>query len=466
MKRTIVKSFMLFVLIIISFYQTSMLWFDELSNRNFFYSINDYSDTATNKIEQSNVSLISPTDVALYFNDANKEFIALKRNLDYDTLYAETLKILRNSLKIEKSFSDINAEELWTNRGIFIKLSFPLGLDQIYQDLGVQVPSNLPTIKVDQLVICPAYDLQKSSLSVYFVDETNKVIKGMEVNKSVVQESNNILISYIELYQDKTSGISISTARDSIPYFMKNVFVPISSGNEYFNTEITLRKSFIKADTIETAAFERYANNYFVNPDVKSVLKKESSIKYYDEKISVQYNKNGVLEYTNSTYNSNRTKAGLLDALSIANQFYSKDSLIGQQEYYLEGYTAENNETTFYYRYAMFGLPLSLSSEILRGSDMAYPLEVTVANGVVKRYRRLVLENQAIQDQGVPVPFSLEEALDRFVSMYRESYDKDPQIDDMFLGYYWDAPENMLKLKWIVIEGDKTFNLELNKPVE
>lgn len=466
MKRTIVKSLMLFVLITISIYQTSMLWFDELSNRNFFYNINDYSESSASKIEQNNVSLISPTDLAIYFNDSNKEFVLLKRNLDYDTLYSETLKILRNSLKADKSFVDVGSEELWANRGIFIKLSFPLDLNQIYQDLGVDVPGNLPTVKVDQLVICPAYDLQKNTLSIYFVDETNKVIKEMEVNKSVVREANNILINYIETYQDKTSGVSISTSRDTIPYFVKNVFVPISTVNDNFNPEITLIKSFMKAEAIETAAFERYANSYFVNPDVKSVLKKESSIKYYDEKISVQYNNNGVLEYTNSSYNNNRTKSGLVDALSIANQFYAKDSLIGQQEYYLDGYTVKDNETTFYYRYAMFGLPLSLSSEILKGSDLLYPMEVTVANGVVKRYRRLVLENQAIQEQGVPIQFSLEEALDRFVGMYREAYDKDPQIEDMFLGYYWDTPENVLKLKWIVVEGDKTFNLELNKLVE
>ena len=96
MKRYRFKSLYLTLLIVGSMYQIIMLWFDNSSNRNFFYNfIEIVGDKENNQYADAEKSgLLIPRTIGVYLGTASQDFTVLKStNLEYETIFTKGLQV-------------------------------------------------------------------------------------------------------------------------------------------------------------------------------------------------------------------------------------------------------------------------------------------------------------------------------------------------------------------------------------
>lgn len=451
MKKTVLKSFLLMFLIIGSIYQTGMLWFEDVSDRNFFYNFIDSEDNITNNGVSSNKYIIKPSMLAIYLGDSEKEYTVVKRtSKEYENLYKEVINLLKDTFNNGR-YEDIEVsnEDLWKKRSILINLSFPLSKDIITDGLSVKrINADINYIK--QLYIAPA-SLSDSNVKVYLTEHGTNKIYAYSVDKSIVNDINLNLNSFIALFESKSTSTYISTFKDNNSYFTNNVLIPLPSDNLMYKEEIYFTTPYINYEGFDIELLEQYVNGFFINPTIKWKIEKDNEIRFGDDSVIVKYNDEGIIEYT-LINGSNESGQNVSEAYNIASRFLEKDSKLSEQEYYLDNYTVEEGKVTFYYNYGYDDFP------IIMAEDNNYPMIITVSGGRVINYKRILLTNEEILRQRKPFRGKFEDAIDRFIENYNI---ESKNIKNMYLAYYWNEAKGYASMKWIIEHNNNRYIIDI-----
>lgn len=458
MKYKKIKAVVLCLLIISSIYQTIMLWFDNVSDRNFFYSL---IDKATVRLKDSKTSMdkqymISPKQLGVYLGASDKDFTILKKGdmeYDYNIIYSECIKVIIKAInKDNLSKTKINKEELWEDRGIVFNLPLSISNADLAKDLNINQSAFEGLSSLKSIVIIPAKE-KNNFLKVFLIDELTNDIYGFTLAEKEVRESNIILNDLISKAENKNMPIYISTLKNDIDLFEGNILLPLASENMTYCSSLKLSTPYVLNNTFQKEKLEKYINSFFVNPNVKWTTQNNDVMIYGDDNALVRYNKNGLLEYS-SIVNNQYSAQSISDSFNVAERFLKIDSLLFEDGYYLIKYIEEKDKAIFYYGYSYEGFPLHLEDKLLSDNNMKYPIEIIVEKGKVVKCKRLVLDiKETGKDEALNSQF--EDYLDVFVK--RNKVEKE-QLEDMYLGYVKKG-ENA-KMMWVIKFQGELYELE------
>lgn len=458
MKKTVTKSIVLSFLIIMSIYQIITLWFDNVSDRNFFYSvINQVASFINEPQTQVNKEyMINPRILGVHLGVSDKDFTIFKReDNDYQVILDDSIKAIIKVVeegKLEGVYEE--SDFLWENRSLVFSLSMPMSKKALASDLDVDVSAFGDMSVVNSLGIIPASD-KNDQVKVYFISGGIRQIYVYTLSINELQDENTKLLAHIEKATQIEYPAYISSLKNKIEFFNENVLLPLESNNTYYYSELKLETPYINQQGFETEALENYINQFFENPNLKWTIEYDNVMIYGDDNALIKYSKNGLVEY-NGIQNRSNTNQTLSSNYNIAEQFLKKDFLLVNLDYYLSHYEEKDGKTIFYYRYGYDGLPIHLNQEVLLNNKLTYPLEITVENGKVVKYRRLLIELESFSSQKV-INNQFINALNQYVDEYKVTKG---QLEDMYFGYV--NNEGQLKLMWIIKSQGKYYFIDMN----
>ncbi len=161
-----------------------------------------------------------------------------------------------------------------------------------------------------------------------------------------------------------------------------NFLVPLVLDYDYYNlTEIN---PYSENGELLVSTVEAKINKYFKSPNEKWTIFGEDAKIFSGEDITVKYYNNDILEYKNS-YESSNKKTNAAEAYAIAKGFIKSDELV-TNELVLKKVEKSENSYIFYFN------PIVNSTEIVFDSeDLKYYIEIEVNNGIVKQYKKYVM---------------------------------------------------------------------------
>lgn len=453
--KSIIKTMLLSLLIITSIYQIGKLWFDDISNDNFFHEFIDGSTDTIISPEAKQKHIITPNILGVYLGMPDIEFTIVKKTSKrYEDMYDQSIRILSEvfkSGKLEGKTRD--SEIIWRNKGVLFSLSFTLPKDLFAQDLGIgeSLLDGINSIK--SIGIIPA-TTEHNNIVVYLVEDTNEIYM-YSLDKNEIEDANDKLNRDMEQIMESEGPQYISSLKNDITLFNKDILLPIA--NEKYNAELLFTTPYVAENAFLDDSLESYINNYFANPGAKWEILKGNEIRYGDDKILIKYNLNGIFEYINLE-EGNNGGADIISSYNSAVKFLEKDVKLIQQEYFLTNYKVKDNSITFYYSYSSNDFPIVIDSQLKQQYELIEPMEITVTNGKVSSYKRILLEQEDFMQEREIFSASYEDAIAKFM----QEYDiRKNSITDMYLGYFYEN-SGYATMQWIIEYNDTYFIRSLN----
>lgn len=447
MKSNIVKTCILVVLIVLSLYQTIGLWFDDLSDLNLFYDIIQYNTQLPEEISNDRSYFIVPETMAIY-DQSEKEYSRIKKtSKEFDDLFEKIVNALKLMLtKGEIIEENITKERLWENENVLLKYPLTLNSEQLLKDLDVKNLSFLKHVDTFNEIIIT---LSVSDTYIYFVnDKDYEDIKGLKINMELLEYEDTDI-------ESENKSIFISSKNLDYKLFNKNVLLPET---DFIGTDIIyLKKPFYNDGEFDNDQLENYINGFFANNYKWKIddAQNEEQWTYSNESVLVNYNTNGIIEYINDNLD-NKKNLTTIEAYYLAERFIDKkDNKIGQ-EYYLVDYMEDGSKITFNFAYKYDDVNVVISQDYLKAYNLNSPMEITVMDGQVQSYKRLLLEIDEFINPGEYV-IDYNEVINKFLKAYPE----ETGIEDMFLGYIVDINGEDMKLNWTIVTDNLIYHDEV-----
>ncbi|MCT4596652.1 MAG: hypothetical protein N4A50_02075 [Vallitalea sp.] len=453
MKKNSLKLIVLFSLIIFSLYQTTRLWFDDLSDLNLFYDIINSNGIEENDVLSERSYFVQPETIAIYLLSAEKNYSVIQKNkLDFDDISRKSIDILKSIIQNGELVQEsISLDILWEKRHILLKYNFEITSSQLLEDLNIKDLAFTRSIsEFNEIIIQPNFN-QEEYTYVYFINKDYSQIKAFRM-KNKYNEINKSLEKVIKQLEDKKEGFPtyVSSKNLKIEWFKNNILLP-GPRTEMINSAVVKTKKikpFYNDGEIDSSKLENYVNGFFANSYKWKIEKQDDHWTYSDESVFLNYNTDGVIEYVNDNIN-NKKDLTIIDSYYVANKFLEKDNKIVDQEYYLANYKVNGNEVKFNYNYKCRDIKMIISDDYLEKYHMKYPMEITVVDGQVKTYKRLLLELESDEYtiQGEKSNISYNTVLDKFLETYQEEKN---DLQQMELIYYLPSRDEDLTLKWMI----------------
>lgn len=459
------KNILIGLLIVIAVYQTSQLWFEDISNYNFFYSF------LTKTVDLSSTEIKSPISmpyrIITNYGDTNYS-IMLNNKLESSAYLA--LKGVFKDLEFIKT-SNIQWEDVLKGRAYIFEYKLPVITDVFLKDIGHK--SNILISKVDKFdtVAIITSRIITEPLRVLFLDKELNKCYEFSANKTNLNEKINS-----EIQQSQANGdILIYKASETLksPLFLTNMFLPVWSTKTYnYQTVQAINPYLSKEGEAKLRIIEEKINVFFDNPDSK---REEPSIDdiftFSSDNIVVKYLPNNTLEYYNYYDISKVRIKTFLEDYNTAVKFISKDheaikkALIEDNylsdtnnEFYLSDYTQEENKRIFYFDVAVNEFPIFISQELKKEIGMDHHIKIEIENGQVRKYTKLVYKYQIENDADNELAsVGYLEAINKFIDTNDDGSNK--IIQNIELGYKLDSKnkileDNKLTLNWMLKISD------------
>jgi len=397
MKRALenFKSFILALLIICSLFLTGSLWFDNYQGLSLLVSAfhNNIIEKLNTDDKTSIVydKIIVPYKVTVINPDKNK------------WIFYETDNMNTNAWNIAKMRLDsINSEtEIITGKvkewdGLFNRKSIILefGGALEYDVLRLAIP-NLPketnafnnvekigitkSLEGNTIYILQNDNNKKSLYKVLLKGEDDEIDNFMENCENVKND-----VRYVELAEVGTTKFYNNKEVVS----QANVLFPLSNTKTHRDIVKSLQTT-MHFNMEDEYTINRFVIDIFNNTDfAKFVTTDESNIFINDDKSSVKFEKNGVVEYIN-----NSKLAG--EVVSAGKNFNSAMEFINSMRIYDEVFLLSANEKeglyTFRFSVAKDGILLGLESPII-GNDIHALIEIQVQENSVRYFKGKLLD--------------------------------------------------------------------------
>ena len=428
------KNLLIAFLMILAIYQTTELWFDEVSSHNFFSFIST-GNTALTRAQ------LYGLDGIVINRGENKTAVFHKENV-LDTRYrGEFDKLITSAAnKGESQSGQIDWAHIFNNKCVVYDFVEPVAVEEMKKGLGISSGKLGDLQKVSMIILVP--NKTENVMQVYFADDDKVMIYSLK-RADMAQKGADV----IEKFSEQASGC-ISSRASGFNIFSQNTFIPIIQDG--INT-INVVNPVMDGDRIDTKALENIADGFFENPAVKWSSVVNNVYSYSDEENVVKYNLKGVLEYSGYVSGAGNNDGGqnVAQNYTAAVDFLKKDNGI-KNDVVLTRTAVNNERTQFYFDYAVNGVEVVMSDEMKQGMDMHSAIEVTVSRGSVTKYRRYmcVLE-QTYGRQNLTGDFV--SAVD---NVYNTFDNNDVLVDDIDLVYKINGRQNNVPACWkVVIDG-------------
>lgn len=379
MHKNTIKNLTIFILVALTVFQTAKLWFGDSSNNSSSFSF--FQKEISTSQSESAAKLASPYRIITNIseNDENTKLAIIYNNLTASELKKAGDNAIEQVLKKGEYVGSLLYSPSITDRlCIEYEYAFSMPSDIFVQHFKQK--SNILTGRVkqfDAITIIP--NDGEDNLTVLFADKTSNncyeyKVSDSDANKELWAAIDAVKASHSQLYY-KLSVIGESAY----------IFPAFWDGSAYKYNNVT---AFNPYGELTLANIEKYVDPFFDNPAAKQFQNKNDVYTFSDEKTVVYYYPNDVLECSVHQYFSSDVASSFISAFSVAMDLLAKDTTL-DNDFYLSGYTQEQNGFVFKFNYCINDFPLYFSNDLRTKTEMDNMIEISVAKDSAK-YRRYI----------------------------------------------------------------------------
>ncbi|OGO86633.1 MAG: hypothetical protein A2Y24_05615 [Clostridiales bacterium GWE2_32_10] len=471
------KTYILFILIIIAICQMFELWFDDYSNRNFFYSV------ITSIFKKSSIELeykykLEPNQVVISFG---KTYTVLQDSEEAKKKIDSEVKKIFNvivSKDIYVTEENVNMKEFLENMAVLYE--YPVRLENIVSINPDYDESNKNVREIGEFnkIILQPSNSSDDSTNCYFIDDQTGIAKKVKIayNSKVISDEVNFI-------QYKTAFKKYSTTEyGSIKKYFFNInFLPdLGQSNIIFKNEtiensnseqfdayknVILKNPFLVNNVVDENKMEEYVNCFFENPFSRWNFKKQNGVTVYsDGEKLIKFMDSGFIEYTNSKKNERDTYLSFATAYQIARTFMEKDNKYMYSNLYLMSANKNgNSEWSFGFEFKLDDYRYIIQNGELNNMGIKYPVEIIVKNDHVYSYKRLIKEFEVVSNDEIKKIKTYNEVFDSKefgIIINNKQQNRKTLIKNMFLAYYSENIRQNPKLMWIIETADKVYAID------
>lgn len=442
------KNFIITFFVILAIYQTARLWFEDFSGYGLFYSI--FSDNNTSSQMEIKYNLDS-----IIINKGNSEFIKKSTdiyNSSYKSVFDNAIKVALKKGSFTEA-ADLDWNKALSARCIIYNFGYSLESTELKALYNARKGISSKIGRFDTIIITPNMNVPQSMEVAFISTEDNK---SYNIELKEDESISKTYSTMTGLSSEEENIYYISSIQNGFELFKGNSFLPRWNGSITEYPYLTMTNPMEEDGGVLLMNLEKNINQFFENPAVKWTSTVNDVYTYSDENTVVKYYTTGVLEYSNYKSVSKAEPSFSKDYLT-ALSFIEKDVNINN-EYYLDNYEINPEEIVFHFDYKINNHNIMLSEESKERTDMDSMIEVTVTNGSVTKYKRLVYEFSLAQTEE-PETASVDflSAVDK---VYEENSELDAQkdsIENIELCYNANKSKEKTTLSWFIKINGKEY---------
>lgn len=440
------KNFLIISLVITAVYQTGMLWLEDTTSHNFFYTVFN-TLTSGNRVGSNGVSIINPEKIVVGYG--NKKFSVIYPKNDYSTIIGSSNSVIKEIIAHGEYVETvaIDWKEYLDSKAMVYDFSFSVAATEYVK--GYKEKGNLITSRVkafNYIVVAPSRT-DSEWANVYFIDSSSGEAYKFGIVKS--QQGANLYSEIEKFQQNNKDLVYVSTSQSGFYLFKEDVFVPQWSG-KFLYAPLIKTNPYETNGQVNISDLGSNIDSFFT--DFGSKMGSQDVVNnvymFSDETTVVKYYPMGVLEYYN--YNSYDTKSEqtLASAYNACINFMKKDNAL-LTDVYLSDVKIESEGLIFYFDYTVNDLSINISDDVKEQMGITHAIEVVVGNDAVKKYKKYVYNfNESDQKN---------ESVDTdFLSALGVVTETIVQVNDIELGYMVDE-NDFIGLKWFMKIDDKVY---------
>jgi hypothetical protein len=465
MFKIYIKSSLLIVLVLLSIYQTAMLWFDYPSNRNFFYSLVNDEDAVVSENNETQNELFFPEKISVFFDDGSKTYgvMSLSQS-DSLNLVDDSIKVIIDSFEIGQIDShQIQTQDLWKRPHVMLDLPYAITDELLTNELNVKSKWVDEGFGFERVYIFPEEDVDSfhsetneySGIRIVFADQALENMISINIQDERMQLLNDSLLLHITTIEEERGYTYFSTKEKGLDIFVEDVLVPVNGQSFNLLGNLYGDMYFYESGVRDDEQLENFVSYFFINPKSTWSTNNVKEMRFGDLESVVRYTENGLFEYT-VNFEIEDPKTSLYRSLRVANEFLTKDRLLNQTEYALDDFERRGDEIVLYYNYKYRNVPLVFND--LSTYSMRYPMEIVVSGNTVTNYRRIMWKSQEIVVQGSAFEVRFQKPIDDLLLV---DAIQPLMLTDMYLGYRVDHMGDGAYLTWILESNEERYYVEL-----
>jgi len=371
------KNILVLLLAGLTIYQTGVLWFFNITNRNFLLNYFPFMQQAS--ISEGLDRLVTPWRIITIHGDG-------RFSVQYNSLSRPNVErygdIVLSHLLQRGSFVSaqrLDYGALLAESGYIYEYAFPMEADWFTQGFGQRdsLLTDQGLAPFRQVIIRPpAYG--SIDAHVFFLCE-NGYAHEFTVPPLGTGDGRDAFEHMIP--QEAVGAYYVFAELQEGEGFIRHgefVFHGVQVTNPYADVHGGLSLNFVQGQVA----------GFFSNPAVIRPIPGDDVWVYRDVNTVVRYYGTNILEYISYRAIDRSGPSTFVNDYAAAVQFLERDHLV-INETYLADFREEYGQRIFYFNYVIGNIPLIMPPNWPRNAELSHPIIVTVDHGIVVRYRKL-----------------------------------------------------------------------------
>lgn len=448
-----VKVIVLVTLISTSIYQTGKLWFEDTSDRNFFYDVFK-AEKKTVSVVNPNGDIIVPEQLGIYMGSSAIEYTVIRRGAAaYNSIEEAAVSAIARILKEGTYVGVLESEkDLWKKEHLLMTLPFDYPIEVLQKGYELEGMNLGKITSISSFILVPAGP-ETTTMKLYAESGDSDDVYEFSINEDRVKIDNEILSYQMNsVVTAENNAAYISTRKNGLPYYARTMLLPVVRSDIRYHSSIRWDIPYVDNGSINQKEVRDIVGVFFNNPETIGMVEAENVVRFRVGNITVTYNTEGLLTYSDTT--ESKAKVTLDNAIGLVSDFMKMNNSSMLLEYYLSDYSIEGGQIILYYSSGYNGFPIMMDEATQEENGMRYPIEVVVKGDRISEFRSLTREVPEILPKFELFDAPYVEALDQLILQLGPF--KTP-IDDMYLGYQWAESGETLGLHWVVELGEETY---------
>lgn len=452
-----IKGILLVVLIATSIYQTGKLWFEETSDRNFFYDILARK-TERVQVISTDGRFIKADQVGVYVGTDDVQYTVIGSGATaYRSIEDALLKSIATILNSGTYVGPIKDADMDLKEHLVLTTPFAYEGEELKKGLGVTTSEMDAIASTRAFFLVPALK-EGSAVSLYVESDSSDDVHFFQINSQALTIENEMLTYYMQrIIEANNNSAYISTTDYDLSYFDRTVLLPVQNKEIRYHKEVFWRIPYVQQGQIDYEGVRAVATPFYANAAAVGQVDYDDSVRFRSGDITLRYSNKGLLTYE-QVVEAPTSATTLNEALTVAENFGKTTLSKVLSEYYLAGYTMDDATVTLYYNMGYNGFPIVMDDEQQLVPEVRYPLEVTIMNGMVAKVNILLRDVEELLPQVEVFNTPYKEALDWLIET---NGPLTTAVDKMYLGYRWHSDSEGMKLNWIMEVGGRKYFMEV-----
>lgn len=411
-KLTVLKNVLIVLLAFSAVFWTGQLWFEQISNRNFFYIL----------LETLPISVPLPGQVMLdeaYTSILPRRIITNIGSNTFDILY-EHINVSERRRNGDQVLHALHRDGEFVASGPIENWAYFLDTRALIFDYGISMPAeailwayeqraNPIANRVqhfDSIYMLPSRSEQR--VSVFFLDNERDVFYQYNVADGALAEQ---LMQTIErVRQTPRELFYFSSVLGGIDLFTRNTYIPVTLHQPFVHPKVEVTFPYrMQGGALLVDPMEEMVRVFFGNRPPRFAGRLGENFAFSNEHTVVKYFPYyDVLEYV--TYRTSTPVAtSFISDYQAAMLFLHMDATV-VNDFFLAGFSTEAERRTFYFDFVVGNRPVYMPPT----HKMRHAMEITVENGRVVRYRVLAQNYHVNENVSTYSHIVFSDPLDRF----------------------------------------------------